>query len=567
MKRPSDTDPMDNRMAEPASGPPAVLREFDRLGGREILERILRDLNPRKSVEELPAGDFYWIVKKIGADDCLPLLELAGPDQWQYLLDLEIWNRDEIHGAEALAWLRRLFEADRPRTLRWLLGEGNPLLYFVLQKSLEVMVREEDDREFEIPEGFFTHDGVLYLYALDPESEPFLRELTGAIAGASLPAYQTLISSLASAVPSEMEEGMYRMRNVRLAESGFLPLEEAVSIFSPLSPGALIREGKAAVVDVTAGDEPAALIPFLPLHEGGQEGCLREAIARVTDPLALDRLRLEFAGLANRIAVVEGLARIELEGLVGMARKAAGFINIALEELTGKDREAAAALLVQNPLESVFRVGFGFVLRLKRVAENWRRIAWFRKAGFENAFWGEERGELLSGLLLQRPRLYAGLRDGELYRDFSGAEDLSGASKSLMRLIALDGFLNALTGCFPLDRETASREGLTCRHLLFTFWARKRLGLGPGFSAITPGEARSLFAALREGETAPPWRMERVRAVFLEDMTTQAAGLTGDLQAALREELAALWEEFRSEYENVPHGDTDMKHNPFLIIE
>ncbi len=556
-----------NRDVMPAPGGEAVLREFDLVGGREILERILREPDPRALVETFPAGDFYWIAKKIGADDCLPLLELATPDQWQYLLDLEVWDRDEINPAETLTWIKRLFEADRPRTVRWLLDEGNPLLYFTLQRNIEVLVREEDDKEFEIPEGFFTHDGVLYLNALDPESEPFLRELTGAIATASLPAFQSLMSSLASSVSSELEEGMYRMRNVRLAESGFLPLEEAISIYSPLSPAQLSRKEKpAAVADVTAGDEPGALIPFLPLHEGGQAGCLRDAIARIGNPLVLDRLRLEFAGLTNRIAAVEGLARMELDGLVGMTRKAAGYINIALEELTGKDWEAAAALLAENPLESVFRVGFGFVLRLKRVAEDWRRIAWFRKAGLENGFWGEERGELLSGLLRKRPLLYTGLEGGELYRDFSGAEDLSRVSRALMKLIALDGFMNALTERSPLDRETIGCEGLTCFHLLFTFWARKRLGLEPGFAAIKADEARSLFAVLREGETAPPYRMARHKDAFVEQMLVCAEDLQGELRASLREELAGAWDEFREEYEGVPPADTDMKHNPFLLI-
>lgn len=562
-KSPSITHPA----VLPATRGETLLQEFDRLGGREILERVLREPDPRALVEAFPAGDFYWVVKKIGADDCLPLLELATPDQWQYLLDLEIWDRDEINGAEVLAWLKRLVEADRPRTVRWLLNEGNPLLYHTLQKSLEAMVREEDDKEFEVPEGFFTHDGTLFLNALDPESEPFLRELTGAIAAASLAAFQTLMSSLSSTVPSEMEEGMYRMRNVRLAESGFLPFEEALSIYSPLSPEQLTREGKpAVVVDILSGDETGPLIPFLPLHEGGQEGSLREAIAGIRDPLVLDRIRIEFAGLANRIAAVEGLARLELDGLVRTTRKAAAYVNIALEELAGKDREGAAALLARNPLESVFRVGFGFVLRLKRVVESWQRIAWFKKAGFENGFWGDERGEMLSGLLLKRPLLYTGLKDGETYRDFAGAEDLSGASRALMRLIALDGFMGTLTQKAVIDRESVGRDDLTCFHLLFTFWARKRLGLEPGFAAIAPDEARSFFAILREGEPAPPWRMARHKDMFVEEMLACAEDLQGEVRATLREELSGAWDEFRSEYEEVPPADTDMKHNPFLLI-
>jgi hypothetical protein len=38
------------------------------------------------------------------------------------------------------------------------------------------------------------------------------------------------------------------------------------------------------------------------------------------------------------------------------------------------------------------------------------------------------------------------------------------------------------------------------------------------------------------------------------------------LRTTLREELASAWDEFREEYEEVPPADTDMKHNPFLII-
>ena len=562
----SKSPSMDNVIKMPASRGEILLREFDHLGGREILERILGDPDPRKVVEALPAGDFFWIVKKIGGDDCLPVLELATPDQWQYLLDLEIWDRDEINPAEALAWLRRLFEANRPRTVEWLLDEGSALLYRVFQTGLEVLVREEDNKEFEIPEGFFTHDGVLYLQARDAEAEPFLRELTGAIAAASLAAYQTLMSSLAGTVPSEMEEGMYRMRTVRLAESGFLPFGEAVAIYSPLSPDQLKRGGRPDAVDVPAAGEPEALIPFLPLHEGGQTGSLREAIARISDPPVLDRLRLEYAGLANRIAAVEGLARMELDGLVGMARRAAGYLTIALEELAGKDRDGARELLEKNPLEAIFRVGFGFVLRLKRVAENWLKIAWFRKAGFENGFWGDERSLLISGLLLKKPLLYTGLEEGEAYRDFAGGEDLSAAGMALMKLIALDGFMDALTKKTAIDRESAGRDDLTCFHLLFTFWARMRLGLEPGFAAIRPDEARSLFASLREGEEAPPYQMARCREVFLKDMLAFAAELSDDLRAALREELSATWEDFRAEYEEVPPADTDMKHNPFLLI-
>jgi hypothetical protein len=567
MKHPSQPDSTDNIVEISASRGAALLRQFDTLGGNEILERILGERNPRKVIEELPSGDFFWLVKKIGSDESHPLLELATPDQWQYLLDLEIWDRDEINAGETLSWLQRLFEADSSRTVNWLLGEGSHLTYFIFQKSVEVILQEEDEKEHEIPEGFFTHEGVLYLHAHDTDVEPFLRELTGAMAAANLPAYRTLMSGLASVIQSEMEEGMYRMRNRRLAENGFLPFEEAISIYSSLSPEQLNREGKLPpIVDITPDDESRALVPFLPLHEGKQAGFLQDALEAVRDPLLMARLRLEFAGIANQIASAEGLARMELDGLVGMTRKAAGYLNIALEELTGRNPERAGDLLEKNTLTSLFRAGFGFVLRVKRVAETWLRTAWFRKAGFDKGFWGDERGSMLSGFLLKKPLLYTGLQKGEIYRDFAGADDITWASRALIRLIALDGFMDALAKTVPIGREAIEHEDLTCFHLLFTFWVRRRIGLEPGFAAITPEEARTFFAILREGETAPPYQMTHYREVFLQDMLGLASKLPDDLRAALQEELSRIWEEFRSEYEDVPPADTDMKHNPFLLI-
>jgi hypothetical protein len=567
MKHPSKPPSTDNRVEIPALRGKDLLREFDSLGGGEILERILHDKNPRKVVEEFPAGDFFWLIKKIGSDDSLAVLELATPEQWQYILDMEIWDRDEINTAESLSWLRRLFEADSRKTIAWLLEEGSALAFYILQKSLEVMAREEDDNEVEIPEGFFTHEGVLYLRAVDAEFEPFLRELTGAIAAASMPAFHSLMSSLAGVIPSELEDGMSRMRNVRLAEYGFLPFDEAISIYSPLSLEQMNLAGKpAAIVDIMADEEARALIPFLPLHEGPQGSFLQEALRAVKDPLIQDRMRLEFAGLANQIASVEGLARMELTSLVQTTRKAAGYLNIALEEMTGRDPGRAGTLLESNTLTSIFRAGFGLVLRAKRVAETWIRMAWFRRNGFADSFWGDERGSLLSGILLKKPLLYTGLQKGELYRDFAGADDLTRASKALMGLIALDGLMDALTKERPLAPEDSGREDLTCFHLLFTFWARQRLGLESGFAAIEPGEARAFFAILREGETAPPYQMTRYRDGFIEDMLGFASVLPDDLRATLREELSNIWEEFRAEYEEVPPADTDMKHNPFLMI-
>ncbi|MCP4666778.1 MAG: hypothetical protein GY849_10465, partial [Deltaproteobacteria bacterium] len=73
-----------------------ILKALYTLSGRDVLNRILDMDRPQKLIRELPAQDFFWLVKKVGDNDCLPLLEMASEDQWQYLLDLEIWKGDRL---------------------------------------------------------------------------------------------------------------------------------------------------------------------------------------------------------------------------------------------------------------------------------------------------------------------------------------------------------------------------------------------------------------------------------------------------------------------------------------
>ena len=47
-----------------------------------------------------------------------------------------------------------------------------------------------------------------------------------------------------SLIPSEIEEELFRLRNVRLAEKGFLPFHEAVGVYQPLQPRELAAREK-----------------------------------------------------------------------------------------------------------------------------------------------------------------------------------------------------------------------------------------------------------------------------------------------------------------------------------
>ncbi|GAH86209.1 unnamed protein product, partial [marine sediment metagenome] len=120
-----DAEKKDNKVGEPVSTErEMLLRELNTLPGNKILDRLLEIENPREIVHSLSSGDFYWLVKKIGDEECVPLLDLASTDQWQYLIDLEIWKRDRVDAALSWGWMKRLQQADSGRLIKWLLSEG-----------------------------------------------------------------------------------------------------------------------------------------------------------------------------------------------------------------------------------------------------------------------------------------------------------------------------------------------------------------------------------------------------------------------------------------------------------
>ena len=90
----------------------AIIKKIYALSGKETLSLIVEHDSPKKLIQGLPCEDIYWLIKKIGEDDCLPVLELASEEQWQYILDLEIWRKERLSIDSVFEWLDRFFQAN-----------------------------------------------------------------------------------------------------------------------------------------------------------------------------------------------------------------------------------------------------------------------------------------------------------------------------------------------------------------------------------------------------------------------------------------------------------------------
>ncbi len=252
------------------------------LSGSEALNKILDHDNPVQLVRNMTKVDLFWLIKKIGENDSLPLLKLASLDQWQYILDMELWNRDRIDLWETFEWLDRLQKADPDRLARWLFSEdGNLQAYFYFSKALEVIIKEDDN--FEPPEGFITFDNLFYIRIRDKDHEEGIEQILRTMANENYNLYQALLLGLAGVIPAEVEEEMYRIRSVRLAEDGYLPFEEAISVYTHQKADLLKKDESEYKLYLPDDVHSRALVPMTPFMHAQGDNLFAKSLVRITD--------------------------------------------------------------------------------------------------------------------------------------------------------------------------------------------------------------------------------------------------------------------------------------------
>jgi hypothetical protein len=564
--RVKETSPGVSRQDKPAAiSGNKLAEEIFSLSAGEALRRVLDVQNPARMIQSMSRVDFYWLVKKIGEDDASVILSMASDEQWEYLLDMDVWKRDRLDVGKTSEWLARFEEADATRLVRWLGDQGESLAFLYFFKKLQVEIKSKDE-PLELGSEFTSFDGIYFFRVLDKEYGEMIKKTLRTLAQVDYERYRALLSGLEGTLPAELEESMYRLRNVRLAEDGFLPYEEAISLYGHLKAEALAAHVTPPHLEHATGKGQEIPAPVIPLVQAPGDNFFIESAKRVADPVLLDRIRIEFAGLCNQVLAADGEEARDLDTLLKVCRKAAGYVHLGLETAAGGRVPAAEAVLRKNALTSVFRVGFGLALELKWEAERWIKKAWFKGQGFNLGFWGDKWAGTLEGLLKKRPRFFQGSRGDKPFKDFDRAVELEQCRATMEHLIILDRLLEALASQYPVDPGWKKDPALTFHPMVFNFWARSQMGIEPGFGSLSLEEAKAFFQHLRAEEERAPYRMPGWADRFVEDLMACAPAPEFETEERLEETLFSVWREFVEEYAWVSVSELDERFMTFLSV-
>ncbi|MCM2359782.1 MAG: DUF6178 family protein [Geobacteraceae bacterium] len=380
---------------------------------KKRLDLLIGDPEGERLAQALQPQELYLTFKEIGAVDALELLMLASPEQLEFFLDMELWERDSVSQAKALEWLGYLLEAGEEKMVGQLPQMDLELLILVLFREIAVgggvgELLPDEERTADWDHSF---DNLYFITFKNPKHARLIGTFLDIVFRRDRQLYQALMEGVKNEVESELEEEAYAFRTGRLADLGFPSREEAVSIYFRIDPGSFV---------------PASEKKHL--YPGGVESLpvpLRydSLLARTLRRLDSEELLLELNYLINNALVAEETQLADGEAMQGVMERVSGYIIIALEFLGGDDEAKAADILERESFKRLFQLGNSIVQGVKKKAEHQSAADY-------------PTGKALNGIREAHPRFYRGLDpDGiDGYREFAGMGDVRKFEEFLERL-------------------------------------------------------------------------------------------------------------------------------------
>lgn len=559
-------------------------REILALPPEKALDRILSDPQPAALVHSMEEQDFYFLLHDIGVEDALELLGLAAVRQWEYILDAEIWSGDRIDVEAATRWFHLMLRAAPRQLVWWAVEEQTELVEYFIHKTVQVVIRENDQDASDIGDGFVSFDDSFFFRPMDagggtghPEDptgdsgnetskqirEAFTVEFLKRIAAHDHIAYQNMLLESTSVLPAEMEEELFRLRNVRLAEKGFMPFHEAVGIYQP--PSSLEGTGFRKKHPHSGEADIRLPVPVTPSAMIAPGSLFSEALAVIDSDAVLTAIQEEFAGLCNQVVSADRKQIRDRKDLAEMVRKVCGYLSIGMETKLDDSTGAAgrcAAMIQAYPLASLFRIGYGRVLKLKWDAEKWRRESWAEAMGLPLGFWGETWVGTLGGVLIQRPLYFDNFAEGTLYRDFRTLAEIEDTRRVFEEIAAMDRLFANLNVTIPPER----RPELSWKNLLLTLWARYRLTGDTVLKTIPVATFGPFFRSLWKIRGNDRIIGNAAKESLLEWFTERTGWPAADLSAVYGEILESLFAEVEAEYGDVTETNLDPRFMHLFLL-
>ena len=551
------------------------------LSAEKIIDYILDYKHPAALVHSFPEEDFYFLINDIGLFDSLPLLELASNKQWQFIIDYDCWSKDRINFPDTIKWLYLLLKADNKRLIKQFVNEEPDFFKLFLYYNIDVYSLNENDDPSDLDDNAVTFDGVYYFVITDKRfdndlereildyKEEFIYEFLKAYANYDHVDYINLLTETGTIIPSDVEEELYRTKNVRIAEKGFFPFEEAVGIYQGLSYDQLKKKkNKNRLIF----DYLSFQTPFFHKYINNDFNQFSMSLQTINENKLLNQINHEFVYILNRLISADLKPVKNKEDLEKIVHKTCGFLNIGLsvineneyKNIKDKNSIKTSNIFIKYSLEDIFKTGYYKVMELKWKAQKWLNNSWFMDNDLPIVFWQELWTGVLGGLLIKRPLFFDNYKTGVIYREFSSVEDIIYSNKILDDIIAMDDIFYLLP--FDIKIEKNIRNNISYKNMLLTLWARNELKLSFKIEPITFKEFKIFFQCLWDNSKESRTISRKAKLSFINWLSQMVALSQNQLLRRADDIFEQIFDEIEDEYSLVSLENLDPRFINYFLI-
>lgn len=513
------------------------------LRGKNRIEKIISSPNPAALVAKIPEVEIFLTVKEVGEHDAIELIELTTPEQLTYLLDLDLWDKDQITPKRFLSWLEILEQCGEKKLRQFFQTADLEFLVSAFRKLIRVIPAPNPD---ELPEEkkdapLFSLDQIYLVEFLEENSAPLLMRLLHFLYTSMPNFYRLLMEELLWSIPAEDEELALRWRNGRLADHGFPSFDEALEIYSYISPQK-IKETSYFLL-------PAPEENFHPptyLEVASKDTFFSLALQHEVSEEIQERVKWELTGLINRVLIADGAHLGDVEALHQSAQKALQTLDLGLKYLSQENPREARFILEKIPVTKIFQTGFSLGLDLKKKAQSIVKNGWLANLPRREDILDSPLKETIKGLLRKRP-LFFNEEKGN-YVPFTQLSDLSLTEERLEKISFLGEFTHHLLGLrveeiIKVEKTNCFFPDPPLSTICLTYLIQGFLHGEKKLAPLTVFELQKVYEKLR----LDGYLDEQTRAFqLLKEMVSQAITAAGEKLKGRRAEILSWWLEFLS---------------------
>ena len=392
------------------------MTELATLKPADQYQALVNSEHTAELVRAMAPQDLHAIALAVGKEEAHDLLPYCKGEQLVGLTDLSGWQgfRFDLVGYED--WLTAMFEAGSQTIATYLKTADIEQLLLYMNHRMHVHEADEEGDFPTLPNAvpsealWYSPDRKFCLEILDwlkdhdrLPSDP-IRPLLKTLEGMDPFRLSRVLAALRWELATPLEEDCLQLRNARMEEMGFPPLEEAMILFARGRPKAIINAGHRTL------HSSAENTPALTLRIQRRNDLLATGLAGIEDSIRAHILQ-ELAYAANQLMVAQGVAVGDPDAIQQAWHGLRATVSLTLEFLvrgqTPDDEQALGLIpdtLRSHTIQSLFRAGFNLAVPLQDLA---RRIQRDPRSGPERSTdWLSEDSQLMvQGLAQGQPAI------------------------------------------------------------------------------------------------------------------------------------------------------------------